>query len=117
MKARIGFRDLWENPNAPARKALKALYELLGYQIDVEIDAPKLWSDLSTYYPDPETFAPNITGIVQAWADCLAARLQDDNNAEWTEKLLELLTEKGSTVRARMEVSVVSHAEISKRLE
>ena len=106
MKVRIGLRDLWENPNAPAQKALKALQELLGYQVDIEIDAPKLWADLQRYYPDPESFAPNIIAVVQAWAECLTARLQDDANAAWTETLLDVVAGRSSVIRARVEVSL-----------
>lgn len=106
MKVRMSLRDLWANPNAPAQRALKTLRDLLGYQVDVEIDAPKLWSDLHGYYPDPETFAPNIVAIVQVWAECLTARLQDEANAAWTEKLLDVISVGSSIVRARVEVSL-----------
>ena len=115
MNARLGFRDLWENPNAPAQKALKTLHELLGYKVDVEIDSPQLWSDLQRYYPDPGTFAPNITNIIRTWAECLTARLQDDSNAGWTENLLDHITEGGTIVRARLEVSLQRHLDINIR--
>ncbi|KAL8820736.1 MAG: hypothetical protein Q9191_007455, partial [Dirinaria sp. TL-2023a] len=109
MNARMGLRDLWENPSAPAQQSLKTLRDLLGYHVDVQIDAPKLWSDLHRYYPDPETFAPNIVAIVQAWAECLTGRLQDEANAGWTEKLLDVISVGSGIVRARVEPGSVSY--------
>lgn len=106
MNIRIGLRDHWEDPNAPAQKALKILTDLLGYSVDVEIDLPKLWSDLHKYYPDPGSFAPNLAQILQTWAECLTTRLQDEENAVWTEKLLELVTQRRAAVRARVVVSL-----------
>lgn len=105
MKVRLGLREHWETPDAAAQKALKNLVELLGYQVQVEIDSAQLWSDLEKFYPDPETFAPNITTVIQTWAECLTARLQDDGNAAWTEKLLGVVTEGSTVVRAHLEVS------------
>jgi len=106
MKVRLGLRKHWENPNAAAQEALNTLIELLGYQVHVEVDSAQLWSDLEKFYPDPETFAPNITTVIQTWAECLTARLQDDANAVWTEKFLGMVTERGTVVRAHVEVSL-----------
>ncbi|KAL8693452.1 MAG: hypothetical protein Q9218_001723 [Villophora microphyllina] len=108
MKARLGLRDLWDNTNAPAPKAVKTLSELLGYKVDIDLDATKLWSDLQKHYTDPEDFAPTVAFIVQTWADCFSARLQDESNATWTEKLLEVVTEGKSVVQARVVVSAAS---------
>ena len=107
MKVRLGLRKHWENPNAAAQEALNTLIELLGYQVHVEVDSAQLWSDLEKFYPDPETFAPNITTVVQTWAECLTARLQDDANAAWTEKLLDVVAERGTVVKAHVEVSLL----------
>ena len=106
LKVRVALRDHWESPNAPAQKAIKALKEVLGYQVDVAIDATLLWSELQRLYPDPETFVPNIISTVQAWAECLTARLEDDGNAAWTEKLLDVVMEHGTVVKVRVEVSL-----------
>ena len=106
LKVRIGLRDLWESPNAAAQKAIQALKEVVGYQVEVSIDIALLWSELQRFYPDPETFVPSITTVVQDWAECLTARLENDDNAAWTEKLLEVLMERGTVVKARLEVSL-----------
>ena len=74
--------------------------------MDVTIDITLLWSELERLYPDPETFVPSITSIVQAWAECLTARLEDDSNAGWTEKLLDVVMEHGTVVKVRVEVSL-----------
>ncbi|KAL8794623.1 MAG: hypothetical protein Q9195_002819 [Heterodermia aff. obscurata] len=103
LKVRVGLRDLWESPNAPAQKAITALKDVIGYQVDVSIDFALLWSELQRLYPDPETFVPSITSVVKAWAECLAARLEDDGNATWTEKLLDVVMEHGTVVRTRVE--------------
>ena len=106
LKVRVGLRDLWESPNAPAQEAIKALKEILGYQVVVSIDIALLWSELQHFYPDPETFVPSVISVVQAWAECLAARLEDDGNAAWTENLLDLVMRNGTVVKARVEVSL-----------
>ena len=106
LKVRVGLRDLWESPNAPAQKAIKALKEVLGYQVDVSIDIALLWSELQRFFPDPETFIPSITSVVLAWAECLLARLEDEGNAAWTEKLLVVVMEQGTVVKVRVEVSL-----------
>ena len=108
MKVKIGLRDLWQKPDAPAQTAIKDLKEVLGYQVDVSIDIARLWSELQHLYPNPETFVPSIVSAVQAWAECLTAGLEDEDNATWTEKLLELVMEHGSVVKARVEVSLLT---------
>lgn len=84
------------------------LFELLGYQVHVKVDSAQLWSDLEKFHPDPETFAPNNASVVQTWAQYLIARLQDDANVVWTEKLLSVVTERGTVVRAHVEVSLMN---------
>ena len=105
LKIRIGLRDHWENPNSPAQTSIKALKEVLGYQVDVSIDIALLWSELQRFYPNPETFVPSITSVVEAWAECLYARLEDEGNAAWTEKLLDHVMDHGTLIKARVEVS------------
>ena len=47
---------------------------------------------------------PSITAVVKSWSDCLAERLADDANADWTEQLLETINRDGKSLRARVEV-------------
>lgn len=61
-------------------------------EVEVQIDASKLWTDPQKYYLDHGMFRPNISGIAQYWADCLTARLPEDTKVVWMEKLLELST-------------------------
>ena len=116
LKVRIGFRDLWDYPNAPAPEATKALSELLGFMVEVGIDRAILWKDLHNYFKDSGVFAPNIAGIVQAWAERLHGRLQDDSNAAWTEKLLEAVISPSSVMTVRLEVSLFLRIRIIDRL-
>ena len=73
--------------------------------MDVSIDTALLWSELQRFYTNPEIFVPTIISVVEAWAECLYARLEDEGNAAWTEKLLELVMDYGTVIKARMEVS------------
>ena len=88
------------------QKAISALSEIVGYQVDIETDLSQLWYDLQKYSPDPETFVPDIAAIVQEWASGLAARLEDDSNAEWTDELLNDVNRHGCVIRLRLEVGL-----------
>ena len=79
----------------------------MGYQVDVQSDLSVLWQELQKYDPDPETFVPDIAAIVQEWANCLTARLEDDSNAEWTDELLMDVDRYDRVIHLRLEVGLI----------
>ena len=104
LKIRVDLRDHWENENSPVQKSIAALSQLLGLPVSINLEASMLWADLENYFPDQATFIPSIAGVVKAWTDCLAARLENDANAAWTEQLLELVNQGGRVLRSRIKV-------------
>ena len=102
---RRGLRDNWEKPEAPARLAISNVTKLLGLEVSVDLDTTLLWVELEKSFPDKETFIPTIVGIVHEWVRCLTDRLEEDSNAQWTDKLLEHLGRfGGGSLRAKVEV-------------
>ncbi len=105
MAVRRGLRDDWDRPDSPARIAIRKLSELLGLEVSIDLDAAFLWTELQNFYPDKDIFIPTIVGIVKEWVECLTDRLEEDSNAQWTDKLLEFLGRSGrGSLRAKVEV-------------
>ncbi|KAK8069603.1 hypothetical protein PG994_006219 [Apiospora phragmitis] len=89
-KVRVGIRDSWSSEDAPVRKSLKKLSEILGLDVAVEPEWPLLLAALDGSYLDKQALVPAVAQCVRVWCDLLAAALEDeDANAEWTETLLE----------------------------
>lgn len=100
----MDLRDHWEKDDCPAQKSIADLKELLGLPVTVQLDVSILWSELQKFYPDQTNFVPMITAVVKTWTDCLAKRLADDANADWTEQLLEYANQGSKNMKARVEV-------------
>ena len=64
-----------------------------------------LWGELEPAYPDKASFISSVSGVVEAWSDALAGRLEDDRFEEWTEQLLGRL-ENVSEVKLLVQVSL-----------
>ncbi|MCJ1280348.1 hypothetical protein MMC21_008175 [Puttea exsequens] len=103
MRIRMDLRTHWETTDSAAQKSILALKSLIGLPVSVILDPSILWSELHSYYPDPAIFIPSIISLVQVWADVLAARLEDEGNAKWTDLLLTHLMQRGSDLRVRVE--------------
>ncbi|KAI0381099.1 hypothetical protein F5Y04DRAFT_83837 [Hypomontagnella monticulosa] len=89
LTVRIGIRDHWDSADAPVRRALFSVKELLGIDVAVEIMWDLLFSNLGDDYPDKATFVPSISAGVQAFLDALQDILDAEANPEWTDTLLE----------------------------
>ena len=105
MKLRMDLRDYWEKPESPAQSSIKVLRDLIGLPVIIKREPPIIWAELGKFYPDPTVFVPDITGVIKAWCDTLAERLQNDAHAEWTEQFLEVLEENGKRLNARVETN------------
>ncbi|KAK7942920.1 uncharacterized protein PG986_012033 [Apiospora aurea] len=104
LKVRVGIRDSWSSEDAPVRKSLKTLREILGLDVAVEPEWPLLLAALDGSYPDKQTLVPAVAQCVRVWCDLLAAALEDeDATAEWAETLLE---RAGGLLRLFLEVQV-----------
>ncbi|KAI2622705.1 hypothetical protein GGS26DRAFT_593995 [Hypomontagnella submonticulosa] len=89
LSVRIGIRDHWDSADAPVRRALFSVKELLGIDVAVEIMWDFLFTNLGDEYPDKSTFVPSISAGVQAFLDALQDILDAEANPEWTDTLLE----------------------------
>ncbi|TDZ21681.1 hypothetical protein Cob_v005403 [Colletotrichum orbiculare MAFF 240422] len=105
LKVKVAVRDHWTNDQSPLKKALKDLKEVLGVEIDVELDWSLLLSELDSQYPDKGDFAAAVAGTVETWAKATTELLNDDTNNEWTETLLERLKATHLRLRVYVEVS------------
>ncbi|KAK8098510.1 uncharacterized protein PG998_013996 [Apiospora kogelbergensis] len=102
LKVRIGIRDSWASEDAPVRKSLAKLRELLGLDVAVEPEWPLLLAALNDAYPDKQGLVPVVAQCVRVWADVLVTVLQDEEaNEEWIETLLD---RAGGLVRLYLEV-------------
>ncbi|MCJ1374350.1 hypothetical protein MMC20_005582 [Loxospora ochrophaea] len=106
LKLRLDVRDQWENEKSAVQKSLSELSQLVGLKVNVLLEMPMIWTELQKHFPDQGTFVPNIIGVVKTWTDCLIARLEDEANAEWTERLLDEVQEASKILRARVQVSL-----------
>lgn len=103
-RLKIDIRDNWTKEESTLQKAQKVLADLIGYQIHSEPEWHMLWAELQPNFPDMSTFIPSISSIVTAWCNALTTILDDDKNSEWTEQLLEELSNT-NTLKIRLEVS------------
>lgn len=72
------------------------LAKSLGYTIKPEAEWPALWSSLNGNFSDKATFVPSITRLTVTWYQQLATRVERDDQSQWTEKLLENLSQAGT---------------------
>ncbi|KAJ6619865.1 hypothetical protein B0H10DRAFT_1126150 [Mycena sp. CBHHK59/15] len=93
LKVRMDIRDLWDSPKSSVTASVESLNKILGHTITPRIEWPILWSDLKDYFSDNSTFVPTIVRYTVAWFESLRGRLDDEAFQEWTEQLLNMLTE------------------------
>ena len=102
MKIRVGIRDHWTKADSPVQQSISGLTRVIGLPVDVTLDASLLWHELGQSCTDPDTFVPSIVGVVIDWVDRMTYMLEDDDNAVWSEHLLEAC---GRTLKVRVAVS------------
>ena len=77
----------------------------LGRVIAPQVEWPALYGALKTTFAEPSTFVPAICRIAIAFYGRILSRLENDNNGEWTKKLLEEIG-KVTDCRLLMDVPV-----------
>ncbi|KAH9478623.1 hypothetical protein JR316_0009080 [Psilocybe cubensis] len=106
LKIRVDIRDKWESPKGMIQKSIDDLEKTLGHKIVPEVQWLQLYDALKGVYPDKAQFIPSIARVVNAFYGRLLARVDDDNNSEWTEELLEMLAKKpNSSWLLKLEIS------------
>lgn len=76
------------------QKSIDDLSKTLGHKIEPYVQWLQFYDAVKGVYPDKAQFIPSIARVVNAFYGRLLARVEDDNNSEWTEQLLETLTKK-----------------------
>jgi len=91
----VDIRDQFESPTCAVRKSIETLEGVIGLKVTCNPEWDMLWAELATSFPDKGTFIPSITGVIMAWCNVLATRLEDDKFASWTEDFLSKLESAG----------------------
>ncbi|KAL0948634.1 hypothetical protein HGRIS_010441 [Hohenbuehelia grisea] len=96
LKVRADIRDLWDKKDSSINQAVDTLNKTLGHKITPAVEWVAIWAECQDLHPEKSTFVPTIVNIVQAWYATLVARLDDDNEMDWTENLLTTLADLAS---------------------
>jgi hypothetical protein len=90
----MNIRDIWSNEDSELQKAIKGLGDLIGYSVVIDPEWELLWTEMKPNFPDPGTFIPSIARVVAAWCISLTELAGNDDNAAWTDELLERLKQR-----------------------
>ncbi|CAK5267668.1 unnamed protein product [Mycena citricolor] len=94
LKVRVDIRDQWDSSKSSVNGSVAALTKVLGHTITPQIDWPILWTSVKERYSDDNTtFVPTVVRYAIAWYERLSDRLDNDVYADWTESLLNILSE------------------------
>jgi len=91
------------------QEAVASLEKTLGHKVVPQVQWALLWNEQKDRFPDKATFVPAISRITIAWYERLQWRLDSDNFPQWTEELLELMSQKGGTKQLQIEPSPPPH--------
>ncbi|POR37051.1 Uncharacterized protein TPAR_02754 [Tolypocladium paradoxum] len=107
LKAKVAIRDLWTKDDAPARKALQSLQDILGRDVLCEPQWQLLHELLVSAYPDGGAVISAVSSFVQAWCLGVSELLEDGDAGEaWGEKLLEAMTaSSGGALKLMLETT------------
>ena len=108
IKIRVDIRDHFEAPACAVQKEFKALEDVVGLKVKCNLEWDMLWAELNTSFPDKATFVPNVTGVIAAWCNVLANRLEDDKFTSWTEDLVGKVEAAGA-VKLQVQVRISNH--------
>jgi len=92
------------------KTAVDSLNKTLGHKISPEVEWSAIWAESKDRFSDKSTFVPTISGFLMAWYERLIARLENDVYSEWTEELLDVLSESSRNVV--LYVQVCQHAQV-----
>lgn len=94
LKVRVDIRDLWDSSKSSVNESVSSLNKILGHTITPRVEWPILWADLKERFPDNTIFVPTVVRYTIAWYERLSGRLDNEAYAEWTEQLLNVLTDE-----------------------
>ncbi|MCJ1247058.1 hypothetical protein MMC30_004269 [Trapelia coarctata] len=98
LQFRVAIRDSWENADSPIQKALKELGDEIGIPISIQFQWPMLWDQLGKHFPDKSIFVPTINSLISAWQQALKAKLDEEDDTDWSEEFLEAIKGQSSFV-------------------
>ncbi|KAJ7130621.1 hypothetical protein C8R44DRAFT_906299 [Mycena epipterygia] len=93
LKVRMDIRDLWDSSKSSVTESVTSLNKILGHTITPRVEWVILWSELKDKFPDNTIFVPTVVRYTIAWYERLSDRLENEAYAEWTEQILNVLTE------------------------
>ncbi|KAF8216609.1 hypothetical protein K438DRAFT_2007441 [Mycena galopus ATCC 62051] len=93
LKVRVDIRDQWDSPNSSVTASVNSLHKILGLTITPHVEWPILWAAVKDQFPDNMAFIPLVVRYTIAWYERLMGRLDNPANEQWTEQLLNALTE------------------------
>ncbi|KAJ6515050.1 hypothetical protein C8R47DRAFT_500782 [Mycena vitilis] len=93
LKVRMDIRDLWDSSTSSVTESVSSLNKVLGHTITPRVEWPILWAELKTEFTDNSAFVPLVVRYTIAWYERLIGRLENDRHADWTDQLLNVITE------------------------
>ena len=87
------------------QKSISELSDLIGLSVNITLETFLLWPELQKYFPDQTTFVPSVVDLVRLWVSCLTTKLEDESNAQWTDRLLDEIKDGGQVLKAQLRVS------------
>ncbi|KAJ7446702.1 hypothetical protein FB451DRAFT_1055014, partial [Mycena latifolia] len=96
LKVRMDIRDLWDSSKSSVPDSVSSLNKILGHTITPRVEWPVMWSGLKERFPDNTVFVPTVVRYTIAWYERLSGRLENDAYADWTEQLLNVLTDEST---------------------
>ncbi|KAJ7334271.1 hypothetical protein DFH08DRAFT_814288 [Mycena albidolilacea] len=93
LQLRRDIRDKWDSPDSSVHTSISALNKILGYTITPSVEWPILWGAVKDQFPDNTTFVPLVVRYTIAWYERLMGRLENPACEEWTDQLLNTITE------------------------
>lgn len=100
----LGIRDYWDKEDGTLQTNLRALKDVLGYDVVLNPEWPLLVAELDKFYPDKTNLVGVTAGIVGAWAKSMTDLLEDESNEKWTETVLERLSSSWSRLNLLLDV-------------
>ncbi|KAJ7255507.1 hypothetical protein B0H12DRAFT_535500 [Mycena haematopus] len=93
LKVRVDIRDQWDSPNSSVTASVQSLNKILGHMITPRVEWSILWAAVKDQFPDNASFVPLVVRYTIAWYERLMGRLDNPVHEQWTEQLLNVLTE------------------------
>jgi hypothetical protein len=117
LKVRMDIRDLWDSSKSSVTESVGSLNKILGHTITPRVEWPIMWTDLKEKFPDNTVFVPTVVRYTIAWYERLSGRLENEAYEEWTEQLLNVITEGSKALSLHIEVRESLDSVFAQRVE